>query len=58
MKKELTRPSYTSPMVEVLTVRVDRGFAGSGFSSNPDQTDGTDGFGTKSELNYGNELFS
>lgn len=45
-------------MVEVLTARVECGFAGSGFSSNSDQTDGTDGFNTRSDLDYGNDLFS
>ena len=58
MEKESFKSNYTSPVAEVLTARVERGFGGSGFSSNSDQTDGTDGFGTKSELNYGNDLFS
>ena len=58
MKKELTRPSYTSPTVEVLTVRVERGFAGSVFGSNSGQNDGTDGINTRDDLNYDNDLFS
>ena len=58
MEKGTHKPCYTMPTGEVLYVRVERGFGGSGFSSNSDQTDGTDGFGTKSELNYGNDLFS
>lgn len=58
MEKETHKPCYTMPTGDVFYLRVERGFAGSGFSSNSDQTDGTDGFGTKSELNYGNDLFS
>lgn len=58
MEKEPLKSNYTSPVAEVLLVHVERGFTGSGFSSKSGQNDGTDGFGTKSELNYGNDLFS
>ena len=58
MEKETRKPCYNTPTAEVLTAHVERGFTNSGFSSNSDQTDGTDGINTRDDLNYGNDLFS
>lgn len=58
MEKEPFKASYTSPTAEVLPARVERGFGGSGFSSVSNQQDGTDGFNTRDDLNYGNDLFT
>ena len=58
MEKETHKPCYTMPTGDVFYVRVERGFAGSGFSSNSSSQDGTDGFDTRDDLSYGNDLFT